>query len=787
MRRDKRPECFDFVKGKCYRGASCRYLHHEEKSDRSRSYRSRQQFQDLPHSSRTSDVNERFEMPYRKSSREINEGRNNELKPVNDLPLTEAKKGIKEMMDGASSHFFEKSGDLEPSARLMTDPNVEKAPGDAAHGRQSAIENSELQPSQIHFSDRFFQNADHQHQQMDTYPGPESAHLDTQSSITSQLPTDKTQANDEPVGQACTNSCSVSKTLESESISAQSMVPKESVPPVTDHLSNLPPSFPSVSQVMSSSFNQEMPKDSGLMSSAAKFSSTGPVENFPPYQASVSYPHAQFSFPPNPSWNFLPPPPAQPHPSRPAFVNDTFLTPTPHSGPAVHLTQNMLPPRSDFYSQTSVRPFLSEFAHPSSVGQNQGIPSLQEPNGPPGPLDDWQPRTIATSQHIMSKSHGGPDLAGEDHFSGRPGPGIYPSSTSGQESLLSKSMPFSEDSLSKRPSFPGENLPPGELSTNTQNNSCSQQPSYVLQYLAAGGVSALQDEHVKHSSSLPIYTSDFDRNQPSVLSNYGISRISNHFNPYASTFEQPLNSKFSSNLLVQETDKPLSSSTLGSALSQVPGEGRAVASLGSLQPGEGPLPQPGSDQYDPLFDSIEPSLNSVRKSHAQKHEITDESDDLLRFSGSNKPLEGEEKEWKVGGASEASGSLENDEYGETADAEVGAVENGSPSNRIDATDNGSGEVEIDQVNSPGKSKKRKESRSMKLFKVAIANFVKEVLKPSWRQGNMSKEAFKTIVKKTVDRVSGAMKSHQIPKSHAKINHYIDSSQRKLTKLVMVCI
>ncbi|KAJ0915997.1 putative Set2 Rpb1 interacting domain-containing protein [Helianthus annuus] len=87
---------------------------------------------------------------------------------------------------------------------------------------------------------------------------------------------------------------------------------------------------------------------------------------------------------------------------------------------------------------------------------------------------------------------------------------------------------------------------------------------------------------------------------------------------------------------------------------------------------------------------------------------------------------------------------------------------------------------IDQV----KNRKSKDSRSMKLFKIALADFVKEVLKPSWRQGNMSKEAFKTIIKKTVDKVSGAMKKHQIPKSQTKINHYIDSSQRKLTKLVM---
>ncbi|XP_077215655.1 zinc finger CCCH domain-containing protein 38-like [Tasmannia lanceolata] len=83
-----------------------------------------------------------------------------------------------------------------------------------------------------------------------------------------------------------------------------------------------------------------------------------------------------------------------------------------------------------------------------------------------------------------------------------------------------------------------------------------------------------------------------------------------------------------------------------------------------------------------------------------------------------------------------------------------------------------------------KGKKSKDSRSMKLFKIALAEFVKDVLKPSWKQGNMSKETFKTIVKNIVDEVSGAMQSYQIPKSPGDINQYIESSQRKLTKCVM---
>ncbi|KAL5723231.1 hypothetical protein ACHQM5_006654 [Ranunculus cassubicifolius] len=157
------------------------------------------------------------------------------------------------------------------------------------------------------------------------------------------------------------------------------------------------------------------------------------------------------------------------------------------------------------------------------------------------------------------------------------------------------------------------------------------------------------------------------------------------------------------------------------------------------------LPKSGNP-YDPLYDSIEPS------SKADKIE---------------------EKE---------ATSPENDEFGET-----GAVESDdSPDD-----DKPTGDVEIDdQARSKNKSKKSKskikgmDSRSTKVFKVALAEFVKDVLKPSWRQGNMSKEAFKTIVKKTVDKVANAMKSHQIPKGQAKIDQYVESSQRKLTKLVM---
>lgn len=218
-----------------------------------------------------------------------------------------------------------------------------------------------------------------------------------------------------------------------------------------------------------------------------------------------------------------------------------------------------------------------------------------------------------------------------------------------------------------------------------------------------------------------------------VQSDFMRPRILSHYNPYASTFDQPLSTKFSSGVFTQDYSSSANQNS-------TPVEEQ-------MRNSENNPPMSGGDQYDPLFDSIDPSSNSVKKGDA------------------------------------IAASEENDEFGETADAEVGAVENDSPSSSspIDLPVMATGDVEIDQV----KKKKNKDSRSMKHFKIAIADFVKEVLKPSWRQGNMSKEAFKTIVKKTVDKVSGAMKKHHIPKSQTKINHYIDSSQRKLTKLVMV--
>ncbi|KAJ6957482.1 hypothetical protein NC653_039439 [Populus alba x Populus x berolinensis] len=299
-----------------------------------------------------------------------------------------------------------------------------------------------------------------------------------------------------------------------------------------------------------------------------------------------------------------------------------------------------------------------------------------------------------------------------------------------------------------------------------------QQPSYCLSHFASDKVDGLSGK-IGSSSVFP--PDILDSNQLSCLPNFAVSKNSTLPNTYPASFELPLNTKFSSDV---------------SSWNHISLDGQD-ASVRSRQPIASPssardvaqiIPRSGSDQYDPFLDSIEPTSNSFKRlDHIQKWESSN-TDIMQRLSGSDKSLDVEENNKKEVRGIALSTSFDNEEFGETADAEVGDVEDQSQSNPVVVNVN-MGDMEIDQVKSPRQSKNSKDSRSMKLFKVALADFVKEVLKPSWQQGNMSKEAFKTIVKKTVDKVAGAMKSHQIPKSKAKIDHYIDSSQWKLTKLV----
>lgn len=91
------------------------------------------------------------------------------------------------------------------------------------------------------------------------------------------------------------------------------------------------------------------------------------------------------------------------------------------------------------------------------------------------------------------------------------------------------------------------------------------------------------------------------------------------------------------------------------------------------------------------------------------------------------------------------------------------------------------ETGVDELEA--REKLSKEARGLKLLRSALVEYVKEVLKPSWKEGHMSKDAYKVIVKKVVDKVSGTLQSHQVPKSQENVDQYMEQSQAKIAKLV----
>ncbi|KAI5061513.1 hypothetical protein GOP47_0024018 [Adiantum capillus-veneris] len=100
---------------------------------------------------------------------------------------------------------------------------------------------------------------------------------------------------------------------------------------------------------------------------------------------------------------------------------------------------------------------------------------------------------------------------------------------------------------------------------------------------------------------------------------------------------------------------------------------------------------------------------------------------------------------------------------------------GGPSDEVRSTGD-VGAVEATEKHS-------KEYHGLRLLKSALADYVKEILRPAWKEGIMSKEAFKSIVKKVVDKVIGSLQTHQIPKSQENVDQYMTQSQAKISKLV----
>ncbi|KAJ6834937.1 uncharacterized protein M6B38_123110 [Iris pallida] len=878
--RDQPPECFNFNKGRCFRGASCRFLHRDFTR-----HMSRQQYKDFPRDSGKyndhaaaaafSESNATVEMDVDKCTNAAQE----EVKSI------EMQGGGGQSDSTSRSHNSGKLGEKNSNSvqeDVVTVKIDDKVVADNVS--QEVITYME-EPRQVEKVSEASISSGEESKNQPQFVSPQP--LPNESTQSQRSPAGTTEASKKspPTSSELQNVTEYSRGEKSLSHASQTIQPSDILnqhPQTHSYIGSAPGTQPSTEQSsMARSDSNSVPPNQTMNESSqpneflpasfsgsdvnyqasqklppgpphlhAHFSPGNPNAQFdsqhsmPPSTSYQSQPPAMSIFPAHPhpmsGWSSVPPLPPPPHsnalPIRPSITSTDFL---PQQPPPNSMLRHDLNPSMRFYppGETGLplggnfhqQPFHSmEAAHPHSFHRDEFRRSL--PMGshqePPFSREDRltrppMPEGLSELQRDYH-SRNLPFLREEAHIP-LPGQGFGSSSSLTQGGARHPhSVPLPGESFPNRShSFPGDMMnsrpfPRDEFSTTVRDLPYSHHPQpYGLQHPANSSFTMNSGPSGLVDLSSQRYLASFPE-KPPQSSDIGLPRIpiSSHYNPFASTFDRaPTNLRFGSGISGRENDTNFSryDSSLISGHASVAGPRPRLTDSPPNFAGSGEqvLSKPGiysqetqnkavrevivGDPYDPLFDSIEPSSNPSKKLGRAKEPkpVVIEAGSLTNFSSLSKADVGDEQK----GGTSAEHKVEVDEFGEAAaDAEVGAVENASPQPvdekdwspplPIDLLNDAAGEVDIDQVQSPGKSKKSKDSRSMRLFKIALADFVKEVLKPSWRQGIMSKEAFKTIVKKTVDKVSGAMSSHQIPKSQAKINQYVESSQRKLTKLVM---
>lgn len=92
---------------------------------------------------------------------------------------------------------------------------------------------------------------------------------------------------------------------------------------------------------------------------------------------------------------------------------------------------------------------------------------------------------------------------------------------------------------------------------------------------------------------------------------------------------------------------------------------------------------------------------------------------------------------------------------------------------------------MDKSAGPVEEKKIKDVKGIRAFKISLVEFIKELLKPTWKEGKINKEDYKAIVKKVTDKVTDTVEKIQIPQTQEKIDRYLSLSKPKLNKLVQV--
>ncbi|KAL9267571.1 FRIGIDA-ESSENTIAL 1-like protein [Drosera capensis] len=91
---------------------------------------------------------------------------------------------------------------------------------------------------------------------------------------------------------------------------------------------------------------------------------------------------------------------------------------------------------------------------------------------------------------------------------------------------------------------------------------------------------------------------------------------------------------------------------------------------------------------------------------------------------------------------------------------------------------GSADVELDEY-----EEMHRELRAMKYFRGSVIEYVKELMKPFWHEGHLTKDAYKLIVQKVEEKVVSSFLPSQVPNTPDLVKQYLISSQTKMSKLI----
>lgn len=256
---------------------------------------------------------------------------------------------------------------------------------------------------------------------------------------------------------------------------------------------------------------------------------------------------------------------------------------------------------------------------------------------------------------------------------------------------------------------------------------------------------------------------------------------------------------------------------LSASLAQFFGNGQQLPQLYAALNPEGPVepvsaafiqpdPAVGSQQqYDPICDSVEPKKPDV-SNNSPGFSLNPTGQKRVADGKPDVPLTKKSPSSFLGGSNGGdflrTGSAEEPNYKSHQSNQLKTGANSEvvmESNGVGAEESKKAQEEKQNAQEDGalenvygdggadEGKKNKDVKGLRAFKFSLVEFVKELLKPNWKEGHISKDAYKTIVKKVVDKVTGTMQGPNIPQTQEKIDQYLSFSKPKLTKLVQAYV